>query len=756
MSSLFQSNNDLPKGTIGALVRNIRAELNNRGPIIDSAQMRSVVALESLDDHTRAEFTRNADSLKSAISAIADAHCKDLGGKTVIKHVNGVATEQLVFDNAPSHAQKMAAVVGGMLTAATGDYLSRELQQRPPLSSNDRFIPATGGEIMERRVYGENRTPALEAFDERENKETALHTIAYNMQAATQDEFGEALFPTIVVTPEQYGLTISMRLVMVMDDLRRNTSGDAIRNFERKNIIRAAIDPEILRNDTTKIIPVVRDEAEANFVDPALVAPTNIVHEGVSVTTAPLAIGAQFDLLGISQTDALLATGTLDTTDAIDPNIVLDALYMSVSGTSGGNPLTEVIKLGNLKQVLGTTFTAAPQGNYKQQMLNFVTDSLTINGSTKLANGASSVLLATPIAAGYQVKLAVTVSGNVNLQTAETSIIAGKLKVAEIRDASNNTIDIKTGVGATYAALFNSAVIFGYDLDARRVNTNRRERGQLLDITFQNVIYGVPLLSPITAPRPPAGPQQDEANYLAGLITTTRVRTSNGAVQALIDAEQTLAAYVASNLGDQQEVKPEVLGMGGYLVQAFYEKRTYVAPSVVDSIKSHERALDIQTSLVNIIRDMAYRAYRESGYKAAANAMHGGIAPMPTVIIATDTVIAGYLQVVGDFRTIGAEFNVKVVSTTNKLMKNKILFTFGEFGEGRENTPNVLHFGNMAWKPELTLVLPTVRNGSNAREISVSPSFRHIVHLPILCSIDVSGITDVVVGKVSVNMHTVA
>jgi hypothetical protein len=313
-----------------------------------------------------------------------------------------------------------------------------------------------------------------------------------------------------------------------------------------------------------------------------------------------------------------------------------------------------------------------------------------------------------------------------------------------------------TGTGLAYKNLFAGATIFGYDLDARRVNTNRRERGQLLDITYQNVIYGVPLLSPITAPRPPAGPQQDEANYLAGLITATRVRTSNAAVAKLLEAEEALKAFVTSNLGDDQFVKPEILGVGGWLVQPQYLQEDYAAPAVVDSIKSYERAADIQASLVNMIREMAYRMYRDSGYKAAANAMHGGIAPMPTVIIATDTYIASYLQVTGDFRTLGNEFNVKVVSTTNKLMKGKIRITFGEFGEGKENTPNPLHFGVMAWKPELTLILPTVRNGSNSREISVSPSFRHIVNLPIMASIDVTGIEDVVNAKVAVNMHTVS
>jgi hypothetical protein len=750
MSSPFQLRDNSKAGTIGHMVQQLHTALNRTGATFASqAAVQRVISMENLSDTQSGEFRTSLEALQLAVGDIAKSY--DEGkGKYKVATESG---EEMRFSSVTTDAQKFAGMVAGMLAADVPSFLNRSVLQQPAMEENQHFIPASGADMLEKRVH------ALEAYDERENKETTVYSVAYNMQAATQDEFGEALFPTCIVTPDQYGLTISMRLIMVMDDLRRNASGQAIRDFQRKNIIRAAIDPAVLRNDLTKIFPVVTDAGVAlgNFVDATLVPPQTIVFEGQSIETAPLAIGAQFDLLGISQTEALLATGTLDTTDAIDPNIVLGALYMTIQGTpSGGSAaVTEVIKFGNVSLMQGSTFTAAPQGNYRQQMLNFVTDSLPINKNTVLNDGAASQLITPIVTAGAQVKLAVTVGGNVNLQTAETSIWSGKVQVAEVRDANNNILDPTTGTGLAYAQLFQGATIFGYDLDARRVNTNRRERGQLLDITYQNVIYGVPLLSPITAPRPPAGPQQDEANYLAGLITATRVRTSNAAVARLLEAEEALAAFVTTNLGDDQFVKPEILGVGGWLVQPQYLQEDYAAPLVVDSIKSYERAADIQASLVNMIREMAYRMYRDSGYKAAANAMHGGIAPMPTVIIATDTYIASYLQVTGDFRTLGNEFNVKVVSTTNKLMKGKIRITFGEFGEGKENTPNPLHFGVMAWKPELTLILPTVRNGSNSREISVSPSFRHIVNLPIMASIDVTGIDEVVNAKVAVNFHTV-
>ena len=138
-----------------------------------------------------------------------------------------------------------------------------------------------------------------------------------------------------------------------------------------------------------------------------------------------------------------------------------------------------------------------------------------------------------------------------------------------------------------------------------------------------------------------------------------------------------------------------------------------------------------------------------------ADALAGGISQVPTVIIGTDPVISRYLTVTGDFRTLGNDFNVKIVSTLNQNMSGKIVMSFGSFGDAMDGVPNPMHFGNMAWKPELTLVLPLHRNGANSKELTVQPSFLHVTNLPILATLTVNGISDVVAAKVPLHMLTV-
>jgi hypothetical protein len=192
-----------------------------------------------------------------------------------------------------------------------------------------------------------------------------------------------------------------------------------------------------------------------------------------------------------------------------------------------------------------------------------------------------------------------------------------------------------------------------------------------------------------------------------------------------------------------------------FLVQPFFERNGIDVAAVINSLKSMDRPLDLSAVLVNYIRDVVYRMYTASGYKAAADALAGGIGPVPTVIIGTDPVIARYINIEGDLRTLGGSFNVRIESTLNVNVAGKIFVSFGEFGQGKEGVPNPMHFGNMAWKPELTLVLPLHRNGANSKELTVQPSFLHVVNLPILAVFDVTNIEAAAVNKTSIDFNNV-
>jgi hypothetical protein len=675
----------------------------------------AALSMESIDGAIAGELETSVQNLSTALESILN---------------------QIGAGSSVTEAQKTAAVVAGVVAGDVQSFLHTPVVKNVTATENMSFISPQGAEFFDSRIR-----PALEAYDEKENKNAAVYSVAYNMQAARQDEFGEAFFPTVVVTPDQVGFAVSIRLIQVYSDLRRETSG-ALDKFNKKNIIKAVIDPSILRSDQTKIVPVYRDESKSNFVAASLIAPRDVDVYGETVTTSALAMGKKFSLLGISQTEALLKTGLQDTSDSIDTAIVLSGLYLQLG--------TKAIKFNTARLPL-STFTYAVQGNYRQMNLNFQNDSLKVDKTVKAVDGSTVTELDDLVTGDYTVRLSVQVSGSVNLELADTNVYAGEVTVARVSAADGTVLSLESGEGAAIAALFAGAKLVGYDLEAQRTNLNRRQRGQLLDTTFYNQVYAVPLRAPITIPRPLTVGDANDSSDLASLITATRIITSNAAVDELLRVEDILNEFVSAKDGLHET--PDILGVARFLVQPFFEKATLEVDKEVDSLTSIDRPAAIQALMVNKLRDMAYRMYRDSGYKAAADALAGGMAPVPTIIIGTDPVLSRYLTVSGDFRTLGNDFNVKVVSTLNERMKGKIVMSFGVFETAGDGVPNPMHFGNMAWKPELTLVLPLTRNGGISKELTVQPSFIHITNLPIMASLEVTGIPDVVASKNPIAVH---
>lgn len=740
MTALFANKGRIGNSTaspVDTLVGALRQEMNHSGAAFASRQMsQAAISMESIDSSLARELNDSLEGLNASLETILQEH--GMGDMTV--------------------AQRNAGLAAMALTGDIGGFLGAKVRHDQVSTESMKFIVPGGEDRMFERVK-----PALEAYDEKENKNAVVYSVAYNLQAARQDEFGEAFYPTVVVTPDQVGYTVSIRLIEVYNEPKRPISGAPSQNFGRRNIVQAVIDPTILRNDQTKIVPVFRTESQNFFVGNSAVAPYAVqLTDNTQVTTAPLAVGQKFSLLGISQTEALLETGILDVTDSIDTQLALSAVYVQFTQTTGtgGSAVTttEVVKF-NTQQLPLATFNYAVQNVYRQMNLQFKTETLLINANTVLADGAASTILAPLVSGNYEARFGFSMFGSVNLELGDTEINASSVGVTSIKNSSDVALGLSSGPGQTLAALFAGATVIGYDLDARRTNSNRRQRGQLLNTNFYNQVYTVPLLAPITIPRPMQTGDANDSSDLAALITATRIRTSNAAVDELLRIQSLLAettsALNTTATPNAAADTPEILGVSRFIVQPAYIEKNLEIDSSTDSLSAHQRAADIQATLVNCLRDIAYTLYVQSGYKAASDALAGGVGPVPTVIIGTDPYIARYLMVTGDLRTLGGQFDVKIVSTLNQEMAGKIVMSFGDESSAKAGTPNPLHFGNMAWKPEVTVVLPMIRNGAQSKELTVQPSFLHITNLPVLGVINVSGISQIAYSKVPVEFDTV-
>ena len=622
-------------------------------------------------------------------------------------------------------AQKEAAVMAGAITGDIGRFLSTDLGMAPGAMTASNGI----GRIA----------PALESYDEKENRAAAVYTVAYNLQAARQDAFGEAFYPTVVVAPDQQGYHIHINLVNLINGVRRKATGE-LENWNRHNIVNVIRNPGLINSTSTKLVPVFRAGNESKFVDGALLTPTTTEVNGEAVQTSALAIGKVFDLIDLSQTDLQLDQGHMDETDSIDTDILMKAVVVKVGDDILKFPTTHLP---------GAQFHYPVQGDQQRMDVRLETDALSIGKLTTAVDGSALVTLAPVVAGDLVVYVKTTLTGSVVRDKGETEVNASAVRVVKIIDAAGDVHLPTSPAMAGVVALFADAQVIGYELDARRTNLNRRSIGQMLETRQDVQAYAVPLLSPFTVKRPQGLQDTTDASDLASLVTLTRAMASGMAVDELFKAAETLKALVQEGrrpIGDNLMV----LGIARHLITAHYDYKEVKVDGQVQTRNSAELAANIQATLINVIRDAVFRAYQSSGYKAAADMLAGGESAKPVVIIGCDQTTGRYLQIAGDLRTIGGGFDeVQIVDTQNEKMKGKIFITFGVKGAA-DGIPHPLHFGNMAWKPEVTVVLPIHRNGANSKELTVQPSFRHVTNLPILIEIDVTGIPETVETRVPV------
>lgn len=676
------------------------------GKLVTPSMTKSVLSLESLSDDARYSLMSAGDTLTATMETIVAN--LDIEGST--------------------DAQYQAAAYAGVLSGDIRSFVAHKSEQIVATESMSVVTAAGITDAIDGRSFG------MEAYDERENRNATVYSIAYNYQASRQDEFGETLFPTITLSPDNVGFGVTVNLMMVFDGIERKISGN-FSDFNMKNIIRAVADPTVLKKEQTRVIPVYRPQSADKFV--ADIPAYNMLLEGESIPTAPLAFSKKVDLLGLSVTDALLTTGVMDMTDSLDPSINLLNIYAKV-----GRDILK-IPVNNLPT---SNFVFSAQGNYRLGVMNFSTQSVLVNQLTKNADGSDLITLA-PVAAGnLAVRLELRANGDVNIQTGELNVFGNYLTVHSVTDSNGNLLDLTSTPAAELVAAFGDAKLLGYDIYALRTNMNRRQRGQFIDVQKYTQMYNVPLLSPITTIHPINTDGQVDASDVQALITATRIRTSNDAVTALLNINDTLSQYVDSR--DSTGVGPDVLGVGRFFVRPTYEAATLDMNDAVQSVKSHERAADMQAAMVNKIRDMAYRMYRDSEYKAAADALAGGVGPLPVVVLATDPVLSRYLTVSGDLRTLGNEFDVRIVHTLDIRMRGKIAVSFGVFDETRNSVPNPLNFGNLVWAPELVLTANISRGNTISKETVVQPRYRFTSHCPILGMLTVVNVPDVVASKV--------
>jgi hypothetical protein len=711
------------KGKNGSPLQNVVAGLRTKmaegGSNLANARITdNLISLESLSDQDFDKLSQTtselADVIRESFQSILPSMEEFEGGATSL-----------------SDAQLEAGAIAAMAAGNPVEYARAAYSGRAEGSDRVTLVDPEGAGAAGRMDFRE--TASLEAFDERELRNYLPYSIVFNVQASRQDEFGETFYPTTVVTPEQAGLDVTVRRTMVYNAVRHSVSGKAT-DFEMKSLVDAAVDAQILADESTALVPHVQaDNSNADVFVPAALVP-RVVRKvaNVDVPTAPLVMGKEIGLLGVSSHTALLGAGIIDHTDSIDNGMGLQNLYLRIDN---GAADPDVIKF-NVERLPRSNFVKSQEGGARELNLHFKTEDLVLNSATRNIDGSEPASLAAIRAGSLTVRLKIHVNGDANTQVGNVKVYTAPIAVSSIQDVDGEDISVTDGAGADIVTTLAGVDAIGYDLKAARTNSNRRTRGLLLDTLDLTERYSIPLGAPISAPSP-IGSNRD-ARDLEALISAARVRNSNNAVTRLLNYAETLRAYV-TNVTRKGSVA-NIEGMGRYLVKPFFEEVDLDMLAKITSVRDMDRAEDVTSLLVNTIRDISYRMYRDSQYQPALNASPVG-SQQPRLLIGTDVVLQRHLMVTGDSRTFGIAFSDhKIVSSFDDRMDGKIILAFTR--DGAQEGPDPLSFGTHAWIPELASSVQVARDGATYPEAMVQPRNLHVNHLPIMAIINVTNLEE--------------
>jgi len=643
-----------------------------------------------------------------------------------------------------SDAQLESAAIASLIGTDAAGY-ANSLRNANARATTGGFETVTGsryGSANPTQGYG------MEAFEQAQGfTPQQSSTIEYNLKAAKQDPVGEAYFPTTTLTANDIGLDIKVPVDIVEPFIKHKSTG-AVTDWQRKKLINAMRDPTILRNDATKLIPYKNPDnsTAANFstIVPAFAATQN----SESVPSGALLPGKRIGFIGLCSTPGLIQAGALEASDQIDTGAKLERIWVQVTNAGGTSELFSF----DTHYMDRAFFQKSQEGDKFETSLDFKNIFFELTATSTTTDGVVSTLLAPLVASSQTAVLQVDLSGSLNHE--KGALLVNSLTppaIARIYDTVDHSeVNITSGALATSIAGL-TFTFAGYSLRAYLRNSNFRTREQRIDRQTSTYKYLVQLGAPITAIAPASdawGPAESIA--VETLSNATYARNSAMAISRLLDFVDTIRSSGVTNNGLWQRYdENSVEGVGKAVIDPWFAEGAYDISKLVNNIRSAQSREDISEKILNILRTYAYRMNAESGYNVALGLLYNEV--QPTLVVATDNIIAQYLMEVGDLRTAGVTFKIHVATTNNIEMKGKLIMTLSRMKAGGLD---LLTFGMHLWVPEIVATVSVMRNGTFVKETMVQPRNLHVVVCPIIAYITLTGLDEAYQGKVVLDFYS--
>lgn len=707
------SKNEQKSTDLGQTLSSLTAKLRQGELQVRSDMSGSVMSMESLEPMARQSVVEYGQELQDDLRGVlADA---------------GLSLEGL------NETQIEAGQIALMGSQHADKYHAKATSMNFSMEGATPFYPsAVGiGGAMD-FSYDSDAAMSMEAFENKDLNVVAAYSSVWNIGATRQDAAAELFYPTTVLTADHTHVDIKVPRTLLYRGVVRNINGDPA-DFGFQNALEAYRNHKLLENETTTIIPHVQEDGSnaKHFVDPALVPVTALKPDNVPNVTfrsAPYRFGTKFDILAMSQ-HPQIHDGTPKETEQLDTKVIMSKLYMAITNKDTGAKSVVSWRTEHYQRSL---FTKTVEGDFMEMQLTFTNDDLGLTVKSKDHSGAAIAAMAELHAAGLDMRFQLEAFGRTNCQTGVTSLSAAPVDVVAV---TKDGVQVDTA-DATIAAMLDnlSFELIGFELQARRTNSDRRTRGLLIDRNWKTDRFGIPLGAPISVIVPLSDDGDSQA--MNDLINVTRIRNSLMAISRLINYGADLKSFCEANQDAVAgaRVSLQLEGIARYLVTPHHREINLDIYEELNTLKSQDRVVDINAVIVNCLRGAAYDAMVKSNYLPALQQYTNGSGEKPRLSIITDLNLPQYIMVQGDPRTVGIGMEFDIEASPDARLIDTIYMTFGR--KSRQG-PDVMSFGTHVWIPELVSVGQIHYNGSNVKQLMVQPRNQHIHQLPILIKVNV-------------------
>jgi hypothetical protein len=723
-------------------VGRIEAALADRGNVTSESLLRSLT-LQSDGSHVEALVEQNRDMGALLSDIVNDIDAENVG-------TSGDSLAEATLQSAAVRAGLILTALAGN-NKAIGEYnkvAHTNFASGKGAVTMQSVYSGLGGELDFLSSEDSSANYTQQSFDNNVLNQYIPRSILFNVLATRQDRFNEGWFPSFVMAPTEAGLSITVERQEVIPFQTRGATG-AKYETPRRNLADAFIDHEILGRPATKLYPTVLANGEN---DPYLAAVTDIATKTIKVgdfevSTRPLVLNKDINLLGVSADPTLLQNDVLNISDELGTGGGIGELYVQFSTqTDPQDPATLVKQFVSfdMSQAPRRQFKKSGEGKDREIALQFPTRALILDKNTVVHSGSVFPSMLQLIQdQDLVVQLKVNVTGLGSLQTANVQVNVSPLEVYEVRDSSGNELSLtEDGVGKDVVELLASlqAQVKYWYPDFRRSNSNWRTVGDLIDVSsYTNTIdiqQGYPL-SVISATN-----EEQIGAKLAGMINANRARTSNSGLTTLINYIEHLAAQTEAM---KRGMTVDIAGMSRFLIRPYYDLVDVDVVERVRNRRSGELVQDICWVLVDAIRDAAYHMFMRSNYGPVLEMITGSPDTKPTIIIGCDPIVERYLNIAGDTRLLGDKFDVQVVSSQDKRMRDKIYMSFSRKQPGHIDGCG---FGTFGIIPEMMQKLTVDRDNTTMQQDRILPRQQHVPVLPCAVEFDITNLSEAVNGQI--------